>query len=261
MRIGELSIAVRERSLAELYDLSLLVCRRYWWQLSLLVIISYLPFLVINTLLLYHGDVWEDGALWYYLLIIAEFPLISAAATLFLGNALFHGNCGILYCLRQALDNLPALLTACILKVLVLLTPVHLVEITLLEQLRGKRARKRGMRLLSGWRQDYLAQLLLNTGLFFIVGLYFIILAQSIIDVIFYARQPIILDFEESIGRQMEIFDLRQSLAAHLVLIPTFIYLTVLRFLSYINLRTVREGWSTELQLKDAARRLFGAEA
>jgi hypothetical protein len=37
---------------------------------------------------------------------------------------------------------------------------------------------------------------------------------------------------------------------------PIIIYLTVVRFLAYIDLRTRREGWEIELDLRRAARRL-----
>ena len=263
MNIAELSIAVRERGVAEIYDLSLLVLRKYWWQLSLLIGLPYLAFMCLNIALVYQGPETQMSArwtIWPYLLLMAEIPLLSAASTVFLGNALFHGNCGIVHCLRTALRHSGRLLIACLLKPIILLTPAHMCEVYLLEQLKGSRAWKRGNRLMSGWRQDYLAQFLINCGVGFLFMGLAILLIHEMSKLLLYADQPFTTDFMQTVEENFFIYDLEHHIFGHFVIFPLIVYFAVVRFLSYINLRTVREGWSTELQMKDASIRIFGAD-
>ncbi len=262
MNTGELSIAVRERNIAELYDLSLLVCRRYWWQLGLLICLPYFPFALLNGLLFYRGATNSlDFNLIPYMVLLAEIPLITAPATVFLGNALFHGNCDIRHCFAQAYKHIPALIVYGLLKIFIMLTPAQMVEIFTLEQLKQKRAWKRGLRLMSGWRQDNLAQLLINTGLIALAFFLGAICLSELSALFFHANNPLAMDIEELGLQKLYIFDLEHSLTAYVFFIPLIIYFSTVRFLSYINLRTVREGWSTELQIKHAAQSLRSSQS
>lgn len=263
MNIAELSIAVRERGVAEIYDLSLLVLRKYWWQLCILIGLPYAALLCLNIALIYQGprshfnDHWT---IWPYVLLMAEIPLLTAASTVFLGNALFHGNCALLHCFRTAFKQSARLLVACIMKPLILITPAHMCEVYLLEQLKGSRAWKRGNRLMSGWRQDYLAQFLINCGIGFLFMGLAILLIHQLSQLLLYADQPFTTDFSETVEESFFVYDLEHHIFGHFVIFPLVVYFAVVRFLSYINLRTVREGWSTELQMKDASLRIFGAD-
>ncbi len=262
MNLAELSIAVRERGIAEMYDLALLVCKRYWFPLTILCGLVYLPCIAINIALFYEGPSYNWSIpLLPYLVLLAEFPLISAASTLYLGNVLFQGHCSKRACLKSLVKHLRSLIITMPVKMMLLMSPAHMVEILVLEQLKGRRAWKRGMRLMSGWRQDYLAQLLINTCLFFLFMCLGVLLLQSAAELLLHADQPIATDLEEIIVQNSFVFDLRHSILGHFILFPLLVFFTVIRFLSYINLRTVREGWSTELQMKDAAHRLFGEQA
>ncbi len=261
MNLNELSISVRERSLAEIYDLSFLVCRRYWWQLGLLIFICYAPIAAFNYLFLFQ-NVHDSSRImmFHYLIVFCEIPLITAAATTFLGNALFHGNTGIRYCLSQASKKFFCLFFYGVLKGTLIIAPAQMVEVYMLEQLKGSRAWKRGMRLMSGWRQDYLAQMMINSGLVVCSFILFNLLIHHAGELFMYSRNPFQLSTKvfEAVADSSPAFALHESIIGHLYLFPLIMYFTVVRFLSYINLRTVREGWSTELQIKIAAQRLFG---
>lgn len=106
MQLDRTEIAVRGRSTVELLDLSLLVIRRYWWQLFSSSALFGLPLIALNVLLigwmlgqqgryalsdLEQADwavqnryIFHLAALWYL-----EFPLASLPATVLIGNQIF----------------------------------------------------------------------------------------------------------------------------------------------------------------------------
>lgn len=106
MQLDKTEIVIRQRTTLELLDLSLLVIRRYWWELATSSALLSLPLLALNVWLV----AWmlgEQGqfamvdvespdsavqnryllhmfALWYL-----EFPLASLPATVLIGNQIF----------------------------------------------------------------------------------------------------------------------------------------------------------------------------
>lgn len=106
MQLDRTEIAIRGRSTLELLDLSLLIIRRYWWQLVSSSALIGLPLMALNVLLvgwmltaqgryalsdLEQADwavqnryVFHLTALW-----ALEFPLASLPATVLIGNQIF----------------------------------------------------------------------------------------------------------------------------------------------------------------------------
>jgi len=97
MQLDKTQIAIRERALTEIYDLALIVMRRYWWRIVQAIAISAIPFSIMNAIILWplKGDlaVNETAAMFIYLmtiLVYLEAPLVGLTITLLLGDALFH---------------------------------------------------------------------------------------------------------------------------------------------------------------------------
>lgn len=106
MQLDKTEIVIRQRSTAELLDLSLLVIRRYWWPLLTSSALLGLPLLALNALLISWmigepgrfamSDLEDPGwamqqryllhlsALWFL-----QYPLASLPATVMLGNQIF----------------------------------------------------------------------------------------------------------------------------------------------------------------------------
>lgn len=265
MNLGELSISIRERSVAEVFDLAILVCRKYCCQLLSLALISMTPWIALNMFLFLYttnSDEAHSGAMQIliYAIILAEIPIMTAAITLFLGNVLFDGNISLRYCLGQAWKRSFQLLLYGCMRPLLFLSPAHQCEVIMLEQLTGSQARKRGFRLLSGWRNDYLGHLCLSVIICYLCMCTAAVLIDNCIAIFTHAQSPII-NVNDFLTSSFYMMSFQDSILSYICLIPLLIYFTVVRFLSYINLRTVREGWSTELHLKNAAQKQYGAQS
>jgi hypothetical protein len=145
LQLDKTEIVIRQRSTFELLDLSLLVIRRYWWQLLTSSALLGLPLLALNCLL----TAWMLGdagrfatadlpnpefamqqryllhmiALWYL-----EFPLASLPATVLIGNQIFFDQLNF----RQLLTRLKpialrALLVLGVLRMGLVALPLELV--------------------------------------------------------------------------------------------------------------------------------------
>jgi hypothetical protein len=99
MQLDKTAIAISQRNLDELLDLSLSVLRRYGLKLLGVALLSALPFAIINALLLssriMSGGYILDSAdraifvLWMAVLVYVESPLAMAPVTIVLGNMMF----------------------------------------------------------------------------------------------------------------------------------------------------------------------------
>ena len=138
-------------------------------------------------------------------------------------------------------------------------SPAHQTEVIMLEQLKGGRARKRGYRLLNGWRNDYMGQLIISALIAILCMGTASVFITVCLDTIFHANAPGVNLFTY-FAACSEMLNLQQSILSYICIIPLIVYTSSVRFLSYINLRTLREGWSTELHIKAAAQNQFGAD-
>lgn len=116
MQLDRTRISVRERSGIEILDMALHVIRAYfrpWWQS---VLLGALPFMLLNTALLW--GLWvdpDDDFPWRYtwlmtLLIVIEAPCASAVLTTYLGAAVFEEGISVRKAAKETLQRWPQLL-------------------------------------------------------------------------------------------------------------------------------------------------------
>jgi hypothetical protein len=99
MQLDKTAIAITQRNLDEILDLSLSVLRRYGAKLLIVAFLGALPFAIINALLLssrtisggYVLDTYDRAVFlfWMAALVYVESPLAMAPVTMVLGNMMF----------------------------------------------------------------------------------------------------------------------------------------------------------------------------
>ncbi len=255
MKLELLSVAVRERSLAELFDLGLLLARRHAFDLMVLGAIGALPFAALNWWLFAHADPEDWSAMyWFLVLVAAEVPLATAPITAYLGEAMFSQRASRKDAVRVALARTPALAlfglwrgVMAFFPVLLLLYPPHAVEVLLLERQRLRATFKRANDLASNWRGELTSHLIAS----------YAVLATGVALTLFATAEAVKLLFWGFGGEDGILSWLHPAHPPiHALLWPFIAYLAVVRFLAYIDLRTRREGWEVELELRRAGRRL-----
>ena len=291
MRLDRTRIAIRERSLLDILDLSLRVAAAYPVAIILGTLAAALPLYFLNEYLC--G--WMSGAgddpsavtryVWTIsLLVFLEAPLASAAVTLYLGQALFLEHPGprdILRRIRRSLFSLiwcqvvlRGILAAWLLvhfadrttefssqeiwliflAIVIALyraTRPFINEIVLLEQnpIRSKgdyqiTVRRRSTMLHNPSAGDLFARWLMS-------ALVACALVMSLLFAIWWAKGMLLFQWEW--GWAM----LHIGVPACMWI--TAGYFSVVRFLSYLDLRIRREGWEVELVVKAAAVQLARA--
>jgi hypothetical protein len=257
MNIDRTTIVVRERKIPELYDLALLVLRRHFWALCLLALIGCGPFLLLNWWLL-HGHDGDDWWTWYpcLLLVAVEGPLATAPIAAYLGTALFDDNPRVGAALRQALGRWWSLLLfglyrglLALFPMLLVLYPAHATEVSVLERQPVGATWKRAGALRAVWSSEWVTHLLIAGPLLALGVLCVIDATQTIVSLLMHAD---LLGEDDHLNMYIPGMNVAPHLATWLVIT----YLAIVRFLSYIDLRTRREGWEIDLALRRAARRL-----
>lgn len=272
MQLDKTRIAIRERSLPELLDLTLVVGRRHFWPLVGWWLVGVAPWAGLNYWLLVvagegfseHDLVDPDRVMSFLyfqtLLTVLEVPWATAPLTLYLGQALFDPRPRSRQILTDWLRALPQLLWFQGLWRVVLVVPVitailpyvawpYLNEVTLLERnplwstkrtgtttwrrSRNLHGRSSG-ELFGRWVAAALCGAWLTGGLWF-AGL---VLKSYVLNI----------DWE---------FDVTTfTLWYPAALWGAAGFLAVLRFLSYLDLRIRHEGWEIELRMRAEATRL-----
>jgi len=273
MNLEDLSVAVRERSLAEQLDLALLLARRHAARLVLLAVLGAAPWIALDWLLFAGSNPEQPAALaWLVVLLVAQAPVATAPITAYLGEAMFSRQPtlrGALATTRQRIAPLLAfalyraafvavpvgLLSAVaggtpglLLLFLLMFYPLHAGEVVLLERQPLRASFTRARQLMASWRAEAVGQLALG-GLVIVVGSLAAVIAGVVL---------INLLFWDAISGEdwWRWFHPGSTPLALLMPWPFIAWLAVVRFLSYIDLRTRREGWEIELDLRRAGRRL-----
>lgn len=260
MSPDQATIAIRERSLAELYDLALLVVRRQPWPPLLLVLIGAGPWLALDAwLLLGRGNNNELWVSWYplLLLIAVQAPFAFAPLTAWLGAAMFSERPSLGAALRDGWRPWLALLTGGVVRGFLAIFPLfmpfwpaHLPEVLVLERQRLRPAWRRASALRGVAGGSAVVHLLVAAvvaaaAVWCLVGTYS-------------ALGGLLLHADPWTFEAWHLYVPSRSILPHIAVWLAVGWLTVVRFLWYIDLRTRCEGWAVDLELRAAAVRLEG---
>lgn len=261
MKLDDTRIAIRYRTKADVLDLALKMIRVYAAPILRWLTVGVVPMFLFNVWLLadfrFYDFVWGFPLSYMVLttlLVFFEMPLATAPLTLFLGQAVFMPQPDRKALFRDLRGSLGQLIYyQVILRPISVFYP-YLNEVILLER-NPLRAKVRGMkttRLRSlELHRDESADLIINGLLNFFLGL---VLFGATWVTLLLLRTVFLGDWElltgGSIDRPM------YTTYYHLLLWTTVGFTTVLRFLSYLNLRIRREGWDVELQVRAERARL-----
>jgi hypothetical protein len=266
MQLDKTLIAIRERDMLEILDLALHVVRAFFVPLTLALAVGILPTaLVCHYLAADQAGIYEEGE-WQFnyavrLLVLAVLaaPLATAPGTLLLGQALFHDKPNAVRIVRDLWGSLVQLiLFQVVLRTLLLVMIVtsfvpyvfcpYLSEIVLLERnplWKGRHhritTRRRSTALHGGRAGDLLGRWLFSAAL---AGLLLLLLVLALAAMRQWVTGTAGMDH------------LAYVLFLQIAVWSVVAYFTVVRFLSYLDLRIRREGWEVELKMRAEAVRL-----
>jgi hypothetical protein len=266
MHLNQRHISIRERDFAEILDLSLKVLRVHWWPLSLALGIGAAPFALGNHWLLRWPDgetIWgphaTDLMIQTLLLVLWEIPLATAPMTIYLGQVTFGRPTDPWNMIRNlAGSGLQIILLQAILRGILTMTMFGLLlpyirwpylnEIILLERnpLRAAANRPGTLRRSQSLHRNTHGELLRRWAWSTVVASVLVsALAVAIVSLT-----------TELVGAPMSaafVWNICTPIALWLVVG----YFTIVRFLSYLDLRIRREGWELELSVRAEAERLL----
>lgn len=272
MQLDKTRIAIRERSFLDILDLALRVIWGYWGPLAIVSAAGAAPMIVLNHWLLadtlqwnveygYDPDFWSSVVVYLLLqavLIYLEMPLATAPTTLYLGQAMFLENPSGWQITRDLFRSLPQLLLCQVLLramfLLLFITTIipfvvwpYLNEIILLERNRlfrrtpaGTTTFRRSSYLHSNSTGDLFGRWLTSL----MIG---VPLAGALFASVAVIRAVLIGDWRPDFILLIDF-----PVAAWTVVS----FFTVVRFLSYLDMRIRNEGWEVELTMRAEAARL-----
>ncbi|MBX9789642.1 MAG: hypothetical protein K2Y37_12065 [Pirellulales bacterium] len=282
MEFDRTRIPIRERTYPDVLDLALSVTREHAGQLLCLLVLGAAPLVAFNQWFLgsdvatYLFDpelpieetvpMWLAFAYMMCVLLVIEIPLATAPMTLYLGQALFVEKVDWRRLARDYVRNLPQLLYFQLF-VRALAAPwviswfflysfwPYLNEVILLEN-NPWRQRKSTARLSTLARSRVLHASNAGDLLARWLGslLLAVLLVTSTTATLWVLRCILLEEYEEVDSTLITVY-----LQAGIWLVVG--YFTVVRFLSYLDLRIRSEGWELELRMRAAATRLTRSPA
>lgn len=265
MQLDKTIIAIRERNWLDILDLSLQVLRTHFGPLLLAAAVGIAPMMLFNDWWLGDGFASEDAdetfgtSIALLLWILIEIPLATAPMTLYLGRVLFMDKPTVRQMARDFFGCLPQLLLFQVLVRVPLIFMIvtwilpfavwpYLNEVILLERNRlvarqpGELSTRRRSSALHG---ASIGELMLQALGTLVVAL---LLTFAVWMSIWFLRGLLVGRWEF----EPVMFAVYLQLAAWIVAS----YFTVVRFLSYLDLRIRREGWEVELVMRAERARL-----
>ncbi len=255
MKLDETRIVIRYRTKADVLDLALKMIRCHAGPISCWLLLGAAPLFLLNMWLLddfeFYDFVWGFPLSYMVLttlLVFLEMPLATAPLTLFLGQAVFMPHPDRKTLFRDLRGSLPQLIVyQVLLRPFSVLYP-YLNEVILLER-NPLRTRTRTVKT-TGARsrelhRDQSSDLIINGFLNFLLGLVLFgatWASLALMRILFFGDWDLLTG--ASLDRPM------YTTYYHLLLWTIVGFTTVLRFLSYLNLRIRREGWDVELQVR-----------
>lgn len=288
MKLDTTRIVIRERDFLDILDLSLRILRYYFFPWLTLSLFAALPFALFNAWLLGPYGPFEaadpthgvfgppERALYIYRLIVLtvwEMPLVAAPLTRYLGHALFLDRPSAGRIVRELRESLPQIFVyqiilrgICILPAILYwwglfftalwLFPFarspYLNEIILLERnpFSAKPGRittaRRSAALHTGSRGTLFSRFLVSM-------LFGAVMTCGLALGLWYVRGLLTHHWERT--------GVLYTIGIPAALWTVAGYFTVVRYLSYLDLRIRREGWEVELRVRAEAERLIGLES
>ncbi len=261
MRLDETRIVIRYRTKADVLDLALKMIRVYAGPIFRWLTVGVVPLFLLNMWLLadfeFYDFVWGFPLSYMVLttlLVFLEMPLATAPLTLFLGQAVFMPRPDRKALFRELRGCLPQLIVyQVLLRPLSVFYP-YLNEIILLER-NPLRAASRAVKTTSvrsrELHRDESGNLVVSGFVNFLLGLILFSMtwaSLALLRTLFFGDWDVITG--ASVDRPM------YTTYYHVLLWAIVGFTTVLRFLSYLNLRIRREGWDVELQVRAERARL-----
>lgn len=259
MQLDRTRIAIRERSGLEIMDLSLHVIRSHVHQVIWCTLATALPLTAINYAIVYQLDDLRWQLFWMTVLMFIELPFANAPLTIYLGRTLFDDEPTGREIWRDLRHSLPQLILFQLIVRTVLIVPLFLPfalwpflsEIILLER-NPLSSRKKG-EMTTMRRNNSLHE---AEGGFIVWGLIacmMLLLAALLVTSLWLSWWVVLALLT------MDNTFLRPLIAAGLPLSIWIVsaYFTVVRFLSYLDVRIRREGWEVELLLRAQRARLM----
>ncbi|MEA1952655.1 MAG: hypothetical protein U9N87_14840 [Planctomycetota bacterium] len=270
MQLNETQIVIRERPFIDILDLSLRVSRAYAGPLCVALLAGIVPFFVLNAWLLsrfvktgLEMDISGWYGFWLVILVVWEIPLATAPATLLLGQVLFESEPSpgrvaagrVVGDLRRVLPQWffynvlvrPFLVLPVFTWIWLFSSRAYLGEVILLERNPFRQTSperpstsRRARALHSSHSGDLLSRWLASL----IVGILLYVVFLGSIWIV----HGFLFDGWD--------FDALIVHYAQLALWLVVGFFTVVRFLSYLDLRIRREGWEVELLLRSEHARL-----
>lgn len=268
MQLDQTRIVIRERGYLDLLDLSLRLVRAHGASLIACAMPAAILAIAVNAWLLNAAaGSFEDNPTviqtYFWLLpflVVYELPLVMALPTLFLGQALFVERPRRRQIAKDLLRSLPQLILFQVILRAVLLpwvvtwfllfaTVPYLNEVILLE--RNPLMKRRGQPGLTTWSRAWSLHAR-NTGELFARWLGSLFFAPLLIGSIWMSLHLLrsLLTAEAEFDRAFYLVELQ--VAVWLVAL----FFTVVRFLSYLDLRIRNEGWEVELRMRAEGARL-----
>jgi hypothetical protein len=252
MRLDQLTIAVRERSLMEVWDLAFLVMRKHGLRLLLLLAVLAVPATVLDLLLLDPANEAQLG--WLVILVMVEAPLVTAPLTAYLGEATFSDSPSLVRALGVTAKRFLVLIPFAALRTMLallfllplLIFPRYAVEVLLLER-QPFAASQRRMKTL---REGQLRGVILSAVVLCASVPVLAYAAQCAWQMLAFGVSPLV---EASWYSESEMVPTNPILWVVLWCVCGF--LTIARFLGYLDIRTRLEGWEIELELRRLAAR------
>jgi len=275
MELDKNRIVIRQRDFFDLLDLALRVIRAYGGPLAVCLALGILPLALLNAWLLHpwtEPDIdtgFPAAYLWLMLVaVVAQTPLATAPATLYLGQALFTERPGPRKILADLWTSVPQLLVyqgavraVLVLPAIVVLPAVlwflpccvwpYLNEVILLE--RNPLWRRRPQQMTTLRRSMALHRA--STGDLFARCMGAVVVGLTLLGsfwLSFWLLGGLLVGEWEWEGRVYTVY-------FPLALWLSVAYLTVVRFLAYLDLRIRREGWEVELLIRAEQSRLSRA--
>ena len=258
MRLEDMTVVARPRSLGEVHDLAVLILRRHLGPVLLLGLVGIAPWAALDWWIAGLAGKPQGGCWMLAVLAAAQAPLALAPVTAYLGQAMFTRTPRLGEALRTALAVSPRLLLMGLWRgfcaVTVILFPWaggSVSEVVCLERQGLAASWKRAHALVRVARDRELLHLLAGAATLVLAVWVLTGTVQALGGILRYGALWAESDFTDWLPGQ--------------ALLPTIgfwlgmLYLAVVRFCGYIDLRTRHEGWDLELDLRRAAARLPGA--